>query len=505
MKQYILAHDVGTSGNKATLFDESGAMTASTSASYGTNYFNGNWAEQAPDDWWKAVCETSRKVLEGIDSAQLAAVSFSGQMMGCLCVNAEGIPLHNSLIYCDQRSTPQESSLIEACGGMEPIYRITGHRPSASYSLTKLMWIRDNEPETFAKTHKVLQAKDYINFKLTGIFATDYNDASGTNAFDLHTSSWSKDILEAAGISEALFPEAVPSTTIIGKVTAEASRLTGIPEGTPVVIGSGDGGCATLGAGSVSPGKPYCYMGSSSWVSITSEKPIIDEQMRSFTWAHPIEGLFQPCATMQTAGSSISWFSNLISGAAGADELEKLNELAEQAPPGSNGALFLPYLLGERSPWWNPLAKAEFIGLHVNTTKADITRAVIEGIAMNLGISLQIMLQETQERSVMFIGGGALGKTLRQIFADVFGCEITIPALLTEATSMGAALLGGVGTGVYTDFSIVEQMNPVVSTITHDQRHTELYAELSVLLMEAYRAVEPLFEKLEQFAGRNIS
>jgi xylulokinase len=500
MKRYILAHDVGTSGNKATLFDEQGAMAASASASYGTHYFNGNWAEQRPVDWWKAVCGTSQEVLSRIDSSQLAGVSFSGQMMACLCVDEAGNPLHDALIYCDQRSARQERELIDACG-MENVYQITGHRPSASYTLTKLMWIRDNKPDIFKKTYKVLQAKDYINFRLTAEFATDFNDASGTNAFDLHTSSWSQKILNAVSIPLEIFPEAVPSTTVIGKVHRRASAESGIPEGTPVVIGAGDGGCATLGAGSVVPGKPYCYMGSSSWVSITSKKPLIDKQMRSFTWAHPIEGLYQPCATMQTAGSSFSWFAKILSGSDGAEELQEINKLAQQAPPGANGVLFLPYLLGERSPWWNSQAKAEFIGLHVNTTRSDISRAVIEGIAMNLNLSLQIMLQETGERSVMFIGGGAQGEIWRRIFADVFGCSITIPSLLTEATSMGAALLGGVGTGVYKDFSMVEQMNPVVEEIRRDQQSSLFYRELSDVLVASYKAVEPLFARID---GLNV-
>ncbi len=499
MKRYVLAHDIGTSGDKATLFDEKGCLIASASASYGTKYFNGNWAEQSPEDWWLAVCKSSRKVLTYIDTSLLAAVSFSGQMMGCLCVDAHGMPLHDALIYSDQRSTEQARQLIEVGGGLDRVYHITGHRPSSSYTLTKLMWIRDHLPEVYGRTHKVLHAKDYINFKLTGGFFTDYSDASGTNAFDLCTSRWSQELLDAVGISPGLFPDVVSSTTVVGKVHADAAHLTGIPEGTPVVIGAGDGGCATIGAGSVSPGKPYCYMGSSSWVSITSEEPMFDEQMHSFTWAHPIAGLYQPCATMQTAGSAMSWLSGLLQCGSGNADLDKINDMARSVQPGANGVLFLPYLLGERSPWWNPKAKAEFIGMHVNTTREDIARAVIEGIAMNLSLSLQPMLQQTQDSTVMFIGGGAMGTGLRQIFADVFGCDIAIPTLLTEATSMGAALLGGVGAGVYADFSLVEQMNPLSTIVKHDPLHKELYTERTQLLRETYQTVEPLFDKLEDF------
>lgn len=496
MKRYILAHDLGTSGNKATLFDEEGRMAATVTVAYETSVFHGNWAEQDPADWWDAVCRSSKEVLSVIDSSLLSAVAFSGQMQACLCVDPDGRPLHRAMIYCDQRSVEQEQQLIELLG-MQTIYQITGHRPSATYTLEKLMWLRDHLPELFAKAYKVLQAKDYMNFLLTGAFYTDYNDASGTNAFDLQTLSWSEEILKAAGIPLDIFPEAVPSTTVIGAVHREASRQTGIPEGTPVVVGAGDGGCATIGAGSVSVGKPYCYMGSSSWVSTTSDKPLLDENMGTFTWAHPIEGLYQPCGTMQTAGSSFNWFSTIFQGSSENRDLEAINAMAASSVPGANGVLFLPYLLGERSPWWDTHAKAEFIGMNLNTTREDLCRAVIEGIAMNLNLSLSIMLQHSPQRSVMFIGGGAQGGIWRKIFADVFGCEIRIPMLLTEATSMGAALLGGVGTGIYADFSVVEKMNPVVSRVEPDRGLSDFYRRKSEIFVQAYESLVDVFTAID--------
>lgn len=496
-KSYILAHDLGTSGNKATLFNEKGSLVASAVYNYETNIFNGNWAEQSPSDWWDAICHTSKEVLTSIDKSLLAAVSFSGQMMACLCVDRNGKALHEAMIYCDQRSEVQEHQLIKSLG-MEKIYKITGHRPSASYSLEKLMWIRDNQPEIFAGSYKVLQAKDYMNFLLTGEFFTDYNDASGTNAFDLQKLEWSEEILEAAQIDPSLFPPAVPSTTVIGSVLEKASLETGIPTGTAVVAGAGDGGCATIGSGSVSPGKPYCYMGSSSWVSVTSEKPVYDDEMRTFTWAHPISGLYQPCGTMQTAGSSFNWFSKIMYGSSETENLELINKEAEKSPPGAKGVLFLPYLLGERSPWWDTRAKAEFIGMDINTSRSDLCRAVIEGIAMNLNLSLSVMLKDKSDASIMFIGGGAQGAVWREIFANVFSCRIKIPKYLTEATSMGAAILGGVGTGVYKDFTIVESMNPVSDVVSGNQKDSEFYKGHSKLLVHAYQSLKNLFIKMDE-------
>ena len=474
MSKYVLAHDLGTSGNKATLFDDEGKMVASCTESYITDYFNNNWAEQDPGDWWRAVCSSSKKVLAEIDPSDIAAVSFSGQMMACICVDRKGTPLRNALIYCDQRSEKQAEKLVSKVGFRE-IYEITGHRPSSSYSLTKLMWIMDNEPDVYNSTYKTLQAKDYMNFKMTGNFFTDYNDASGTNAFSLSDLDWSEKIIDASGINPSLLPEAVASTTIVGEVTKEASEATGIPAGTPVAAGAGDGGCATLGAGSYEPGMAYCYMGSSSWVSVTSDKPLGDEEMKTFTWAHPIKGMYQPCGTMQTAGSSISWFDKLIHQNIDSDSLEELNRLALESREGAGGVFFLPYLLGERSPWWDPNAKGCFIGLNLNTERKHLSRAVMEGIAMNLNESLKIMHNDSGFDSVTFIGGGANGNALRQIFADIFGMEMQIPELLSEATSMGAALIGGVGAGVYKSFDIVGQMNPVQVSVKPDLGKQDFY------------------------------
>lgn len=496
MKKYVLAHDLGTSGNKATLFDENGTMVRSAVSAYKTSVFHTNWAEQDPADWWSAVCRSSQEVLSQIATSQLATVAFSGQMMACLCVDATGTPLHKAMIYCDQRSGDQEQELIGKLG-MDTIYAITGHRPSSSYTLTKLMWIRKHHPEVYARTYKVLQAKDYMNFRLTGVYATDFNDASGTNAFDLTALKWSETILKSVAVPQALFPDAFPSITTIGTVHRSASLETGIPEGTPVVAGSGDGGCATLGAGSVTIGKPYCYMGSSSWVSVTSAAPLFDASMRSFTWAHPIEGLYQPCATMQTAGSSFSWFSTVFKGSAEELNLEGINHAAAESVPGAHGVVFLPYLLGERSPWWDSHAKACFVGMNMNTAWSDICRAVIEGIALNLNFSLEVMLRQITDRTISFIGGGAQGAIWRRIFADVFGCQVRIPRLLTEATSMGAALLGGVGVGLYPDFSLVESMNPTSLMVDPDLSLQGLYQKKSSHLRKAYLNLADLFAEMD--------
>ncbi|MBI9104949.1 MAG: xylulokinase [Spirochaetales bacterium] len=502
MKKYLLAHDLGTSGNKATLFTVDGELIKSITSAYDTHYSHGNWAEQNPDDWWKAVCDSTNELLAGIDSDEIGSVCFSGQMMGCLPVDRHGRPLRTHLLYCDQRATVETENLLELISA-EDIFRITGHRPSPSYAIEKLMWIKKNQPEIYRNTWKMVNAKDYMNFKLTGRIVTEHNDASGTNAFDLGTLDWSEPILKAAGIERDKLPESVPSTTVIGAVTGEAAKATGLRAGTPVVAGAGDGGCATVGIGSVKPGITYNYLGSSSWISTTSLKPVNDPEMQTFTWAHPVSGYLQPCGTMQTAGSSYSWLKEQIAKAesqeasrTGESAYEIINSLIEQSPPGANGILFLPYLLGERSPRWNPDAKGAFIGLSLEHKREDLFRSVLEGVTQNLGIILDIFKKEVQIDEMLVIGGGARGAVWRQIMADVYGIPVSIPNYLEEATSMGAAIIGGVGADLLKSFDEVDKFISITGTTTPIEENVKIYKEMRPLFNEAYFSLEPLFSKL---------
>ncbi|HAK45697.1 MAG TPA: xylulokinase [Spirochaeta sp.] len=486
MEKYLLAHDLGTSGNKATLFAADGTLVKSATEAYDTEYTNGNWAEQNPEDWWNAVCLSSKKLLDGVDTGEIACVAFSGQMMGCLCVDDKGNPLRNHILYCDQRSEAETDILIDKLGADE-IYRITGHRPSASYAVEKLMWVKNNEPDIYAKTAKMLNAKDYMNFRLTGRMVTDHNDASGANAFDLGSLSWSDKIIDAADVEREMFPEAVPSVEIIGTITKAASAATGIPEGVPVAAGAGDGGCATVGAGSVKPGATYCYLGSSSWISTTSTAPIPDAEMKTFTWAHPVPGFYQPCGTMQTAGASYAWLRDQL---AGGGAYEDINKIMAEAPAGSNGLMFLPYMLGERSPRWNPDAKGAFIGLGLETKQSDIYRSVLEGVSMNLDIILKVMQAGIKIDDILLIGGGAKGALWRQILADIFGIPVKVPQYLEEATSMGAAIIGGVGCGLFSDFGAAERFVRVTGTTKPIAANSAVYDRIKPIFDKSYTSLE---------------
>lgn len=501
MGTYILAHDLGTSGNKATLYDFEGRLKASALSEYRTYYGAANEVEQDPQDWWRAVCVSTKELIEkaGISAADIACVCFSGQMMGCLPVDSGGTPLRRSIIWADMRAVEQ-SRYMEKALGMETVYKITGHRISPSYSAAKLLWVRDNEPDVYARTCKVLHAKDYILHKLTGRFVTDYSDASGMNLFDIDKKAWDDGILHELGISPSLLPEAHPSTDIAGAVTPGAAAETGLLEGTPVVIGGGDGCCAATGAGVVEEGRTYNVIGSSSWIALATKRPIYDAEMRTFNWVHLDPALYSPCGTMQAAGYSLNWLKNTLCTLEermavenNASVYDLINEAVASSPPGANGLIFLPYLLGERSPRWNPDAQGAFLGLRMTTAKGDICRAVLEGVGYNLKAILDIFDNASPVDKVVVIGGGACNRTWLQILSDIWKKPLLVPKYLEEATSMGAAVCGGVGIGALPGFSWVEHFNPIVEEIHPRAGNAMIYDKLYALFNESYERLAPLF------------
>ncbi|MDP4108480.1 MAG: xylulokinase [Bacillota bacterium] len=502
--KYVLAHDLGTSGNKATLFSEEGKLISSDVYNYPCRYFNRNWAEQDPEDWWKAICATTKNLIAKAKVApgDIAAVSFSGQMMGCLCVDKNGAPLRNSIIWADQRAEAQASALSEHISQSE-IYHISGHRNSASYGLQKLMWIRDNEPEIYSKTYKTLNAKDFIVLRMTGGFYTEPSDATSNGCIDLGTLKWSEKILDCAGIDGDKLPKIVPSTFVAGEVTKKAAEETGLAHGTPVVLGGGDGVCANVGAGSVSVGKTFSYIGSSAWIATTSDKPVFDEKMRTITWAHIVPGLYAPNGTMQSAGGAYCWLKNQIctyetekAGSMNLNPYELINEEAAKSPVGSNGVIFLPYLLGERAPRWNPLATASFMGLKMENTRGDIIRSVLEGVTFNLSIILDVLRQHVDIDEILVIGGGAKGPVWCQMMADIYNAKIKVPKLLEEATSMGAALTGGVGVGLYKDFNEIQKMIEINTEHSPDKANHAKYLRTKEVFEFCYQSMLPVYERM---------
>lgn len=490
MNNYIIAHDLGTSGNKATLFTLDGRFVRSCTIPYDVHFFGKNCAEQNPQDWWAAVCQASKNIMEGISPNEVTALSFSAQMQGCLLVDREGSPLRPSMIWADQRAVKEAERLDEEIG-FDRMYEITGHRLSPSYTLEKIMWLKENEPEVYEKAWKSLQAKDYIIFRMTGRFVTDYSDASGTNALDLEKLCWSKEILEASGINPDLLPKLHNSTDIVGTITKEAALQTGLMQGTPVVCGGGDGPCAAVGAGCIHDNELFATFGTSAWIGGTTREKFLDEEKIFFCFANIIPGRYMPCGTMQAAGSSYSYIRSLLDPDKSYSEL---NSMIERSPAGAKELVFLPYMLGERSPRWNEKTSGAFLGIKMHHERADYVRAVIEGVAYNLELILASYRKYLPAKSLILTGGGAKGEAVCQILSDVFQAGIRTPDHVEEATSIAAAVTAGVGIGAYDGFDEITRFLKIQKEYSPNVENKAVYEKMKRIFEAGYHALEPVFE-----------
>ncbi len=502
--ELLLTHNLGTSGNLAVLYEPGGGVLRSWFTGYKTVYRYGNRAEQNANDWWAAVCESTHGILRGINENSISCVSFSGQMMGCLCIDKMGNPLADAIIWADMRAETQAEMINNGIDETQ-FYHITGHRISSSYTLAKLLWIKSNCPEIFGKTAKVIQAKDYIVYKLTGEIMTDYSDASGTNIFDLNTFKWSETILSITGLSKDILPDAVPSTMQAGKITLEAAAETGLLPGTPVVIGAGDGLAANLGAGCFKNDDAFLYLGSSAWIGFTKDRPHFDHKLRTFNWAHIEKGKTIPCGTMQAAGNTINWINTRIAGIETLQAKKQdihVNELIDQeisnSPPGANGLIFLPYLNGERSPHWNPEASGVIVGLKMYHSRSDFFRSAFEGIAMNLRLIYDSLQEEVTGDEIVLVGSLAGSRVKKQILADILNIRIVNNNHYRDSKSFGAAVIGGLGTGIFSNPEDAAEIIHTENPVEPDKQRVELYRKMLPVFMEGYENLKPTFKKLSE-------
>ncbi|MEU6039944.1 xylulokinase [Actinomadura sp. NPDC047616] len=492
----IIAHDLGTTGDKASLHHDDGRLVAAATVRYGTRFAAGGVAEQDPADWERAVATATRRLLAdtGTDPAAVRAVSFSGQMMGAVLLDAAYRPVRPALIWADHRSSAQAARLAAEIGA-ETAYRLLGHQIHPTYSLTKILWVREHEPETFARVAHVCLAKDYVVQRLTGRLVTDPSDASSTNAYDQRAGRWSERMLGAAGLDPALFPEIVPATTVVGELSAASAEAVGLRPGTPVVLGGGDGPLAALGAGVIGPEDgAYTYLGSSSWVSLSAAEPLLDPAMRTMTFDHVVPGRYVPTATMQTGGASLEWVADLLRPDRGEGRFDDLTRAAADAD--TTGLYFLPHLLGERSPYWNASARGVFLGLARHHGQAEMTRAVLEGVAFNLHTCVQAFREAGHPVDrVDAIGGGASSDLWLQILADTWGATVRRRRIGEEANSLGAAVTAAVGVGLVPGFEVARDLSEITAEFTPDPaRHAE-YQRRHASFLDAYQRLESWFER----------
>ena len=504
MQRYLLANDLGTSGDKALLFDiESSTIIGDEVINYPTDYLPNGWVEQDCSHWWDAVCNCTKSLIAktGIDASEIAAVSFSAIMNSCLPVTKEGKALRKAMIWCDQRGQSEVDTLYNFASEDE-IYNKTGHKINGVYAIAKMLWFKRNQPELFKETYKFLQAKDYIVYKLTGVFATDYSDASHLGILDQEKLCYWDELLTSVGISQDHFPQLHSSTEIVGYVTKEAALATGLTEGTAVVMGGGDGCCATAGSGAYKMGLGYTVLGTSSWNGTISEKMAIDKQKTTSSFVHLDKTKYVSIGSMQSSGLSLEWLLSTLYPDFETNKTaiyqtmnKKVATSLEENP--DNKLLFLPYLLGERSPWWNSEARGCFIGLEATTTSVDMVRSCMEGVAFNLRIILEAMETPENQLAMRVIGGGARNETWLTILASIWNRPITVPKYLTEATSLGAILCAGVGVGLIDSFSSIEKINPPLRVYQPNQKLAQHYEKLYPIFKESYKALVPTFHALQ--------
>ncbi|MDH7516582.1 MAG: xylulokinase [Bacteroidota bacterium] len=514
MEPAFLGIDIGTSGVKALLVSHDGSVLASAGAEYPLRSPHPLWAEQDPRDWWDAVRKALR-TLDGMRSVSLrrvSAVGLTGQMHGLVALDVRGEPVRPCILWNDQRTFRECARITEAVGA-DRILRITGKPVLPNFTAPKLLWLRVNEPDAYARTAHVLLPKDYIRYRLTGAMHGDVSDASGTSLLDVGTRRWSDEMIAALEIPYPWLPELYESPQVTAAVSPEAARETGLREGIPVVAGAGDQAAEAVGAGVVAPGDVSLALGTSGVVFAALPSYRYDAAGRIHTYCHAVPGGWHVMGVMLSAGGSLRWYRDTFgdteksaASARGADAYDILTAEAAEAPPGCDGLLFLPYLSGERTPHADPSARGVFFGFTLRHRKAHFTRAVLEGVGFGLRDALGLVRSlGLRVDSVRATGGGIRSAVWRRILADILGVDI-LTVNTAHGAAFGAALLAGTGAGF---FASVEEA--VARTVLVTGRETAGEASLFYeRLYERYSALYPALrgefthmrEFLEREAGK---
>ena len=446
-----LGIDVGTGGTRAVVVDPDGNVVVSATAEHVPfASTRTGWAEQDPEDWWRATTTVVREVLSKSSADEIKAVGFSGQMHGLVLLGPSDEVLRPAIIWCDQRTDSQCKSLTEMIGA-DRLIELTCNPALTGFTLPKMLWVREWEPELWRKLRTVLLPKDYVRLRLSGDRATDVADASGTLLFDVKARKWSSEMLSATGTDERLLPRVYESTEVTGSVSKAGAEATGLRAGTPIIAGGGDQTAGAVGMGIVRPGTASSTIGTSGVVFAATDKPILDSKGRVHTFCHAIPGRWHVMGVTQGAGLSLRWFRDQfgVIGGDGCDSYDKLTAEASLISSGSNGLIWAPYLMGERTPHLDPFVRAALVGLTASHTRAHIVRALLEGVAFSLRDAFEVFNEiKVRVDEIRLGGGGARSSLWRQIQADVYGRPVNTVAA-EEGAAFGAALLAGVALGIW--------------------------------------------------------
>ncbi len=505
---YLIGSDIGTSGTKTVLFDEAGRTVASSLIEYPLYQPKNGWAEQEPTDWWNAVCGTIKDVITkaGVDKNDVKGVGLSGQMHGLVMLDENDKVIRPSIIWCDQRTGEAAAELTELIGA-EKLLEITANPALTGFTAAKIMWVKKNEPANFDRIKKIMLPKDYIRYMLTGEFATEVSDASGMQLMNVAERKWSDYVIDKIGLDKSQLGKMYESCEVTGKVTPAAAEKTGLAVGTIVVGGAGDQAACAVGNSIVKEGVISATIGTSGVVFAHTDKMLMDPKGRVHTLCHAVPGAWHIMGVTQGAGLSFKWFRDnfftaekLTAEELGENPNKIIDKIAATVPAGSNRLIYLPYLMGERTPHLDPDARGVFFGLSALHTKADMVRSVLEGVTYSLRDCLEIIRGLGVNPDFVYAsGGGGSSPLWQQMMADVFGIRIALGSS-KEGGALGVAILAGVGAGIYSDVVSAcdaliyetKSISPVAETVETYNKAYPIYTNLYKSLKDDFKALSKL-------------
>lgn len=491
----VLGIDVSTTAAKALLVDEHGGLIGSASHPLTLSTPHPLWSEQNPRDWWEATAASIRQVLleTATEADDITAIGLTGQMHGLVLLDDRGEVLRPAILWNDQRTGPQCDEIRERLGPQHLI-EVTGNDALPGFTAPKIVWVARHEPDLYARAAHILLPKDYIRYKLTGAYAMDKADGSGTLLFDVRARDWSDEVLDALDIPRSWVPPTYEGTEVTGMVSAGAAAATGLRPGTPVVAGGGDQAAGAVGMGAVTPGAVSITVGTSGVIFAATAEPVIEPSGLLHSFCHSVPDMWHMMGVMLSAAGSLQWYRDTLAPGV---SFSALTEEAASAPPGSDGLLFLPYLTGERTPYPDPLARGAWVGLTVQHTRAHLTRAVLEGVAFGMRDIFELLIAAgvPQPVEARIAGGGAKSELWRQIIADVLAIPV-VTVNSTEGAAFGAALLAGVSAGFWPDVptACLQTIRSVDKT-EPDPAHLELYTTRHRVYRGLYPALRPTFRE----------
>lgn len=490
---YLIGIDIGTSGTKSVLFDTAGTVVASDTCEYPLIQLQNGWAEQRCADWWEAVCKTLKKITKAAAGGKICGIGLSGQMHGLVMLDEHDAVIRNAIIWCDGRTTA-ECREIEERAGRERLIEITANPALEGFTASKILWVEKHEPDNYKRCKHILLPKDYIRLKLTGMYATEVSDASGMQLLDIKNRCWSSEICEKLDIDQSLLAKLYESPDVTGYVTDEAAEATGLTPGIPVAGGAGDNAAAAIGTGVCKAGKAFTTIGTSGVVFAHTDTPVIDKKGRIHTFCCAVPGAWHVMGVTQAAGLSLNWFKNNIAEQFSYREIDRL---CEKIDIGADKLLYLPYLMGERTPILDANARGVFFGLCAMHTKMHLARAVMEGVSYSLYSCLEVLQEMKIDVSDMAVcGGGAKSAFWRKMLADVFNFPVkTMQA--EEGPALGAAILAGCAAGVYR--SVQEGCDAIVkpkAKIEPSYENHSLYEKFYGIYKKLYPALSDSFQAL---------